>query len=151
MISEYIFFKYDHTCFRYCNLAPNDFQIGVGVIMFVRQGLFAFQFFIDILFSLDPNSRLQSVITHQHVSQFFTPLFYLCFMLLPFISHAKILGLTLSSYPLFQPVKTFSFLNTSTVTILSGIIPVSLLLKFSFSFALFPRPLFSIAAASLFF
>ena len=136
IISEYIFFKYNHTRFRYCNLAHNDFQIGVGVITFVRQVLFAFQFFIEILFSLDPNSRLWSVITHQLLSQFFTPLFYLCFMLLPFVSHAKILDLTLCSYPLFQPVKTFSFLDNSTVTILSGIIPVSFLLKFAFSFLL---------------
>ena len=85
------------------------------------------------------------------MSQFFTPLFYLCFMLLPLVSHAKILDLTVSSYPLFQPVKTFLFLDTLTVTILSGTIPISFLLKFTLSFALFPLPLFPIAAASLFF
>ena len=149
MIYEYIVFKYDHTRFRYCNLGPNDFQIGVGFISFVRQGLFASQFFIDILFSLDPilAYEVSSFTNSCLISSPLSFIYVLCFF---HLSHAKIPDLSLSSYPLFRPVKIFSFLDTLAITILSGIIPVSLLFKFAFSFAFFSRPLFSIAAASLF-
>ena len=79
-----------------------------------------------------------------------SPLSFIYVLCFSHLSHAEIPDLSLSSYPLFRPVKIFSFLDTLAITILSGIIPVSLLFKFAFSFAFFSRPLFSIAAASLF-